>query len=268
MPGAKAGPHVLFEVKDTGMGIPHEIIEKIFDPFFTTKGVGEGTGLGLSTVIGIVKSHGGFLSVDSEIGNSTTFKIFLPARGDSVGTPEASETTDSPLANGELLLIVDDEKLILHVTRELLEAHGYQVLTAGDATEALAIFAQRKDEISLVLTDLAMPLMDGVTLIRTLQKMKPDVCVIASTGLGGLGQGARERPGLNVQACLAKPYNKETLLKTLHGALHHQVNHSDAPVHVRAFDNGAIAPLRLIENHAAHADALIAELRSPVFTRK
>jgi len=267
-PGAKAGPHVLFEVKDTGMGIPHEIIDKIFDPFFTTKDVGEGTGLGLSTVIGIVKSHGGFLSVESEIANGTTFKVYLPARSDSLGTPEASETTDPPRANGELLLIVDDEKLILHVTRELLEAHGYQVVTAGDATEALAIFAQRKDEIDLVLTDLAMPLMDGVTLIRTLQKMKSDVRVIASTGRGGVGQGLREHPGLNVRACLAKPYNKETLLKTLHDALHHQMNHSDAPVQVRACDNGATAPLRLIDNHAAHADALIAELRSPAFTRR
>ena len=122
------------------------------------------------------------------------------------------------------LLIVDDEKLILHVARELLEAHGYQVVTAGDATEAMAIFAQRKDEIKLVLTDLAMPLVDGITLIRTLQKMKPDVCVIASTGRGSLEQSAREFPGLNVRACLTKPYNKETLLQTLHDALNHQTD--------------------------------------------
>ena len=224
MPGAKAGPHVLFEVKDTGMGIPREIIDKVFDPFFTTKDVGHGTGLGLSTVIGIVKSHDGFLSVESEIGTGTTFKIYLPARSDAPGTPETSETTPLPLANGELLLIVDDEKLILHVTRELLEAHGYQVVTAGDATEALAIFALRKDEIKLVMTDLAMPLMDGIALIRTLQKMKPGVRVIASTGQGSPKQGAHELPSLGVRVCLAKPYNKETLLKTLHDALHEQPN--------------------------------------------
>jgi PAS domain S-box-containing protein len=223
-PGAKAGPHVLFVVKDTGTGIPHEIIDKIFDPFFTTKDVGHGTGLGLSTVIGIVKSHRGFLSVESEMGNGTTFKVFLPARSEAPGMPEASETTALPLANGELLLVVDDEKLILHVTRELLEAHGYQVVTAGDATEALAIFAMRKDEIKLVMTDLAMPLMNGIALIRTLQKMKPNVCVIASTGQGSPDQGAHELPGLNVRHCLAKPYNKETLLKTLHEALNYQPN--------------------------------------------
>jgi PAS domain S-box-containing protein len=255
--GANAGPHVLFEVQDTGMGIPHEIIDKIFDPFFTTKDVGHGTGLGLSTVIGIVKSHGGFLNVESEIGNGTTFKIYLPAKGDSLGTPQADDTTGPPLANGELLLIVDDEQLILHVTRELLEAHGYQVVAAGDATEALAIFAQRKDEIDLVLTDLAMPLMDGVALIRTLQKMQPNVCVIASTGQGGLGQGPREHRALNVRACLAKPYNKETLLKTLHDALHLPPNYTSEPAQVPASDKGAAAHLLLL----ADQDMLMAQPR-------
>ena len=218
-PGAKAGPHVLFEVRDTGMGIAREIRDQIFDPFFTTKELGRGTGLGLSTVIGIVKGHGGFVTVESEIGRGTTFKVYLPARIDALGTPEGSESIAVPLAKGELLLIVDDEKSILQVAKELLQGHGYQVLTAEDATEALAIFAIRKDEIKLVLTDLAMPLMDGIALIRTLQKMKPDVRVIASTGRGSLEQGVHELPGLNVRACLTKPYNKEMLLTTLHDAL-------------------------------------------------
>lgn len=218
-PGAKAGPHVLFEVKDTGMGIPRQIIDQIFDPFFTTKELGVGTGLGLSTVIGIAKSHGGFVSVESEIGHGTTFKVYLPAKIDAVGTTTANTSPTIPRANGELLLIVDDEKTILQVARELLEGHGYQVLIAGDATEALAIFAVRKDEIRLVLTDLAMPLMDGIALIRTLRKMKPDVCLIASTGQGAMEQGVRELPGLNVRACLSKPYNKETLLTTLRDVL-------------------------------------------------
>ena len=221
-PGAKAGPHVLFEVKDTGMGIPHEVIDKVFDPFFTTKEVGRGTGLGLSTVIGIVKSHGGFMSVYSEVGRGTNFKVYLPARIGAPGTLEDSEPTIVPLAKGELLLIVDDEKSILQVARELLEGHGYQVLTAGDAPEALAIFAQRKDEIDLVLTDLAMPLMDGISLIRTLRKMKPDVCVIASTGHGSLERSGHDLPSLHVRACLTKPYNKEMLLTTLHETLNAQ----------------------------------------------
>jgi CheY-like chemotaxis protein len=218
-PGAKAGPHILFQVKDTGTGIPREIIDQIFDPFFTTKELGGGTGLGLSTVVGIVKSHGGFVAVESEIGRGTIFKIYLPAMTDTPGTLQESETTALPLGNGELLLVVDDEKLILHVARELLEGHGYQVVTAGDAPEALGIFALRKDEIKLVLTDLAMPLMDGIALIRTLQKMQPGVCIIASTGRGSLQQGVQELPGLNVRACLTKPYSKEMLLTTLHETL-------------------------------------------------
>jgi PAS domain S-box-containing protein len=223
-PGAKAGPHVLIEVKDTGMGIPRQIIDKIFDPFFTTKELGQGTGLGLSTVIGIVKSHGGFVSAQSEIGSGTTFKVFLPAKKGATETLEASKAPSLPRANGELLLIVDDEKAILQVAHALLEGHGYAVLTAEDATEALAIFALRKDEIKLVLTDLAMPLMDGISLIRTLQKMQPAVRIIASTGRGSLEHSVNALALLNVRACLTKPYNKETLLTTLHDALSPQTN--------------------------------------------
>jgi len=106
------------------------------------------------------------------------------------------------------------------VAKALLEGHGYHVVTAHEATEALAIFAVQKNEIKLVLTDLAMPLMDGIALIRTLQKMKPDVCVIASTGRGGQEQHAHELESLHVGTCLTKPYNKNKLLSTLHDALH------------------------------------------------
>jgi two-component system cell cycle sensor histidine kinase/response regulator CckA len=218
-PGAKAGPHVLLEVSDTGTGIPRETIDKIFDPFFTTKELGEGTGLGLSTVIGIVKSHGGFMEVDSEMGRGTSFKVFLPANMSELEAAQTSEAAPLPPANGELLLIVDDEKAILQVAKAILEDHGYRVLTAADATEALAIFALRMNEIELVLTDLAMPFMDGVALIRTLQKMKPDVRVIASTGRGGQDARANEIAHLNVRASLTKPYNKNKLLATLHDVL-------------------------------------------------
>jgi hypothetical protein len=223
-PGAKAGPHVLFEVRDTGMGIARQIVDQIFDPFFTTKELGRGTGLGLSTVIGIVRSHNGFVIVESEIGRGTTLKVYLPARIDGLGAAKEIAPLAVPRANGELLLIVDDETSILQVAKELLEGHGYQVLTAGDAPEALAIFALRKDEIKLVLTDLAMPLMDGITLIRTLQKMKPAVCVIASTGQGSPEQLGHDLLDLKVRACLAKPYNKEMLLTTLRETLNPQDN--------------------------------------------
>ena len=225
-PGAKAGPHVRFEVTDTGMGIPSQNLDKIFDPFFTTKELGHGTGLGLSSVLGIVKGHGGFMSVYSEVGHGTTFRVCLPAKADALETVKETPDSELQLAQGELLLLVDDEKPILQIARALLEGHGYEVLAAGDAAEALAIFAMRKDEIDLVLTDLSMPVMDGIALIRTLQKMKPGVRVIASTGRGGQEQRSQEFEELNVLACLTKPYNKDKLLKTLHDALHAKPDNS------------------------------------------
>ena len=159
------------------------------------------------------------MSVYSEVGRGTTFKVYLPATMGVLETQKEEPTISLPLAKGELLLLVDDEKPILQVARALLEGHGYRVLTAADATEALALFALRKDEIKVVLTDLAMPLMDGMALIRTLQKMKPDVRIIASTGRGGQEQHAHELENLNVGVCLTKPYNRNKLLKTLHDAL-------------------------------------------------
>jgi PAS domain S-box-containing protein len=218
-PGANTGPHVLLEVRDTGTGISRENLNKIFDPFFTTKELTQGTGLGLSTVIGIVRSHGGFIQVYSEVGRGTGFKVFLPANASELATPSALEAEPLPRANGELLLLVDDEESILQVARAILENHGYRVLTAVEAPEALAIFALRMKEIDLVLTDLAMPFMDGVALIRTLQKMKPGVRVVASTARGGQDGRADEIAQLNIRASLNKPYNKNKLLAVLHEVL-------------------------------------------------
>jgi len=218
-PGANTGPHVLLEVRDTGTGISRENLNKIFDPFFTTKELTQGTGLGLSTVIGIVKSHGGFIQVYSEVGRGTGFNVFLPANASELATPSAPDAAPLPRANGELLLIVDDEESILQVARAILENHGYRVLTAVEAPEALALFALRMNEVDLVLTDLAMPFMDGVALIRTLQKMKPGVRVVASTGRGGQDGRADEIAQLNVRASLNKPYNKNKLLAVLHEVL-------------------------------------------------
>ena len=166
------------------------------------------------------------MTVFSEIGRGTTFKVYLPAVVDKLERLQETPDAVLPPAHGELLLLVDDEKPILQVARALLEGHGYRILTAEDATEALALFAMRKDEIRLVLTDLAMPLMDGVSLIRTLKKMKPDVRVIASTARGGLEQHAEELESLKVSQCLIKPYSKQKLLKTLQEVLTQKQNHS------------------------------------------
>ncbi len=241
-PGAQTGPHVMLEVSDTGTGIARETIDQIFDPFFTTKEVGYGTGLGLSTALGIVKSHSGFMQVYSEVGSGTSFKVFLPAHVSEVAGAPIIATTSLPRANGELLLIVDDEKSILQVAKAILEDQGYRVVTALEATGALAIFALRMHEIALVLTDLAMPLMDGVTLIRTLQKMKPDVRIIASTGRGAQDGRANELASLNIHASLAKPYNKNKLLTVLHEALAQASDNSQEQECPRARLDGALLP--------------------------
>ena len=211
---AKPGRFVLITVSDTGPGIAPEIQSRIFEPFFTTKDMTKGTGLGLSTALTIVKSHGGFINVYSELHKGSQFSIYIPAL-DSPGGVEASFLqTDLPVGNGELILVVDDEESIREITRGTLEAFGYQVLTATDGTEAIAIYADRKNDIAVVLTDMVMPFMDGPATIRALQKMNPRIKIIAASGLTSsskAGEGALE--GVNV--FLGKPYTAEKLLKAL-----------------------------------------------------
>jgi len=216
-PGAKTGPHIIFSVTDTGGGMPHSTIEKIFDPFFTTKEAGKGTGLGLSTALGIVKSHGGFISVNSEIGSGTTFKVFLPAEASEASSQKSAASPESWHANGETILVVDDEAGILSVTKMILEKHNYRVLCAIDGPEALATIAQEKQAINAVLTDISMPYMDGIALIRTIKKMKPEMAFIASTGQEKTH--ASELQALSVSNFLTKPFNTQTLLTTVRDTL-------------------------------------------------
>lgn len=216
---ASPGDYVVVNVTDTGHGMSRETIEKIFDPFFTTKELGKGTGLGLSTTVGIVKSHGGFLTVHSEPGNGTTFKIFLPGRKDHERTEKASQTPVQMLTgNGETVLMVDDEETILRVTQMILEEQNYQVIGARDGQEALEMFTEQKDSIHAVLTDLMLPHMDGIDLIREIRKVKPDTIVIASTGQGEEARDG-ELQGLGVSHLLTKPYDSRKLLTTLQDAM-------------------------------------------------
>jgi CheY-like chemotaxis protein len=212
IPGAKAGPHVLLRVTDTGTGIPRNVIDKIFDPFFTTKEIGVGTGLGLSTVLGIVKSHGGFMNVYSEPGH-TSFSLFLPALGEEISSAPPHET-ELPTGRGETILFVDDEPGIRVIAKALLENNGYQVLIAEDGPSALALFAREWSTIQLVLTDMAMPFMSGMSLARTLRRMNPEVRIIISTGREEECR-ATEIEELQVQACLAKPFTRKKLLETI-----------------------------------------------------
>jgi PAS domain S-box-containing protein len=217
---AKAGRFVVISVSDTGPGMIPEIQSRIFEPFFTTKEMTKGTGLGLSTALTIVKSHGGFINVYSELHKGSQFALYLPA----LDTPDTLESvaaqTDLPLGHGELILVVDDEESIREITRGTLETFGYTVVTASDGTEALALYADRKNEIAAVLTDMVMPFMDGPATIRALQRMNPNVRIIAASGLGTghrAGEGALE----GASVFLNKPYTAERLLTTLSQVLKH-----------------------------------------------
>ena len=217
---ATAGRFVLLTVSDTGPGMSPEIQSRIFEPFFTTKEMTKGTGLGLSTALSIVKSHGGFINVYSELHRGSQFSVYLPAIETAEGTDAAALQTDLPLGKGELILVVDDEESIREITRGTLETFGYNVLTANDGTEALAIYADKKNEIAVVLTDMVMPFMDGPATIRALQRMNPQIKIIAASGLGTAqraGEGALE----GVSVFLNKPYTAEKLLKTLAQVLKH-----------------------------------------------
>lgn len=216
---AQVGPYVVITVSDTGTGIPPEILERIFEPFFTTKELGQGTGLGLSTVVGLIKGHGGFVDVHSKIRKGTQFKVYLPATGDSfTEQPEEKKPHEIPLGHGEVILVVDDEESIREITKTSLEIHDYKVLSASDGVEAVALYAQHKEEIKVVLIDMMMPLMDGSIAIRILQKMNPEVKIIAVSGRVP-NHKMTELFGKSVKMFMPKPYTSEELLQNLYVVL-------------------------------------------------
>jgi CheY-like chemotaxis protein len=218
-PEAKPGLYVLLQVTDTGRGISPKIRDRIFEPFFTTKEVGKGTGLGLATVHAVVKSHGGFLNVYSEVGMGTTFKIYLPAEQ---ACQEAEIVppchAELPRGRNELVLVVDDEFSIRHITQRTLEAFGYRVITASDGAEAVALYARQMQEIAVVLTDMMMPIMDGAATIQVLMRINPAVRIIAASGLE-VTENVVKATSAGVRDFLPKPYTAETLLKRIREVL-------------------------------------------------
>jgi CheY-like chemotaxis protein len=210
------GPHLLITVTDTGTGMNRETQERIFEPFFTTKEVGRGTGLGLSTVLTIVKSHGGAIDIQSELGLGTTFRIYLPALTNATADGHKTEST-IPRGNGELILIVDDEDHIRSLTRKTLQNHGYTAVDAKNGAEAVALYAQHRD-VKVVLSDMAMPVMDGFAMIAALKALNPDVRVVAGSGHSTEDVQSRAmRAG--AWAFISKPYTVEVLTKAVHDAL-------------------------------------------------
>ena len=180
-----AGDYVRIEVADTGVGISKEHMGKIFDPFFTTKPVGQGTGLGLATVYGIVKQTGGFITVDSQIGQGTSFKIFLPRHRIDVNAPVAVEPVAAvprDVTGQDTILLVEDEEAVRSFAARALRMRGYHVLEAGGGEDALEIVRAGEAKIDLLITDVVMPNMDGPTLVRHVKGLKPDMAVIFMSG--------------------------------------------------------------------------------------
>jgi len=216
--GAKPGLYVVFSVTDTGTGIPQEVKDRIFEPFYTTKAVGRGTGLGLSTVSSIVKSHGGFMTVYSEVGRGTTFRVYIPAAKEGELKRQQESKEEIPGGKGELILVVDDEDSIREITKAMLENHGYQVTTANDGAEALAVYAKQQSQIKLVIMDMMMPILGGPQTIQGLRRIDPKVRIIAVSGLTSDGKTAAVSNG-DVAAFLQKPYSSDMLLQTIAAAL-------------------------------------------------
>lgn len=219
-PEAHAGDYVCITVTDTGGGIAPALLERIFEPFFTTKPVGKGTGLGLSTVHSIVREHGGFVNAYSEIGKGARFAAYFPAVHAAADASDgtAAAAVLPPRGNGELILVVDDEAGIRDVVRRTLERHGYRVHTANNGAEGVAAFVEARGGVRLVLTDMAMPLLDGPSLVRALRAIEPNVPIIGSSGLTGV-QDTPSGQDIQVNRWVPKPYTADALLIAIRAEL-------------------------------------------------
>jgi PAS domain S-box-containing protein len=198
-------PHVLLTVADTGFGMDKDTLQHIFEPFYTTKGVGEGTGLGLAMVHGIVKQHGGHIGCYSEPGHGTTFRMYFPAL---ISEEEQEAVTERPMPQGgsETILLVDDEEMIRDLGSRILSKAGYKVITAANGKEALEIYAQQGSAIDLVLLDLMMPEMGGKQCLEGLLSLNPSLKVVIASGFSANGP-TKDALSAGARAFVNKPYD-------------------------------------------------------------
>jgi CheY-like chemotaxis protein len=208
-----AGSYVLLTVSDTGIGIPPAVLERIFEPFFTTKGAGEGTGLGLSLVDGIVHDLGGAIALATQQGRGTTFDIWLPTDGEAA-VPTAQPPTELASGNGETIMVVDDERALVALSEEMLAGLGYEPVGFDSSAAALAAFRRTPEHFDLVLTDENMPGVNGTELTRELRRLHPDIPVVLMSGYAA-AQLAQRAASVGIHEVLRKPLQRRDLSEAL-----------------------------------------------------
>jgi signal transduction histidine kinase/ActR/RegA family two-component response regulator len=222
-PIVSPGNWIRITVQDTGEGIPPEILPHVFEPFFTTKPIGQGTGLGLAQAYGIIKQHDGYIDAHSQVGEGSTFHIYLPAQDSPDELMISHESVPEVLGTGETLLVVEDDLSTREAMRELLEAYNYQVLTAANGKEALQVYASNSGQIDLVVSDIVMPEMGGVALYQTLVERWPDVRMLFVTGHPIKDKDQAILRAGNVH-WLQKPFSVNSFSQVLQGLLRSEGN--------------------------------------------
>ena len=213
----RPGGYVLLRVSDTGSGMDAETLGQIFDPFFTTKPPGTGTGLGLSTVYGIVGGGGGHVECRSAPGKGAEFRIYLPEAGPEPGKRDTTDQKQSHRSRGEKILVVEDEKAIRDFASEVLRRHGYEVVAAANGEEALALFAGEGPTFDLVIMDIIMPGMSGRLCLAEIRKREPQIKSIVASGYSA---GEQDNTGnMETTGVLPKPFGPEELLEHVRAAL-------------------------------------------------
>jgi CheY-like chemotaxis protein len=221
--GANAERYVCISVADTGEGFDEAVRSRVFDPFFTTKEKGKGTGLGLSVVYGVVQAHGGFIDVESRVGDGATFFVYLPVPKHEVNSvPTPLDAREGILGGSETILVIEDEDLLRSMLHSLLQMNGYEVLLAKDGAEAVAIYQSEHQRIALVLTDMGLPRISGEDVFRKLRAINPDVNVVLASGF--------IEPDLKTELLRAgargfiqKPYTPQAILRTIREVLDGEV---------------------------------------------
>ncbi|UCH01006.1 MAG: response regulator, partial [Deltaproteobacteria bacterium] len=210
---AKPGNYVLVSVTDTGVGMDKKTIERIFDPFFTAKGLAKGTGLGLASVYGIIKAHGGYIDVESKKGQGTTFSIYLPASSEKEVITE-KQLPEEILKGKEAILLVDDEDMVLDAGEQMLKKLGYEVLLAEGGREAIELYNKNLDNIAMVLLDMVMPGMGGGEAYDRMKEINPDIKVLLSSGYSIDGQ-ATEILQRGCDGFIQKPFSMKELSQSI-----------------------------------------------------